>query len=248
MTTDTLTGAATPPRDTDRNAILVLIGLIWVGVLMGFGGQILRQPDRVYLPIVHVHAFVFVGWLALLTTQAVLVRRDRVDLHRKLGLLGAGWAAVMMVLGPATAIMVDAAAYANKGRVPSFLAVQLGDMVAFGLLVGAGLAMRSRSDVHKRLILMGTLFISDAGFSRWLGDAAETLVGGGDGFLATWASLYLPNVVLVLLVGAYELAAHKRLHPAYVAAAGLTFSLQIIATGLLLSPAWASFSLKLIGH
>jgi hypothetical protein len=248
MTTNTLTGPPTRPRGTDRNAILVLIGLIWTGVLMGFGGQILSQPDRVYLPIVHVHAFVFVGWLALLTTQAVLVRRERVDLHRRLGLLGAGWAAVMLVLGPATAIMVDAAAYASKGRVPSFLAVQLGDMIAFGLLVGAGLVMRNRPDVHKRLMLMGTLFISDAGFSRWLGDAAETLVGGGDGFLATWASLYLPNVVLVLLFGAYELAAHRRLHPAYLAAAGLTVSLQVMATALLLSPAWAAFSLKLIGQ
>ncbi|WP_374345730.1 hypothetical protein [Phenylobacterium sp.] len=248
MTTNWLTGATTRPRDTDRNAILVLIGLIWTGVLMGFGGQILSQPDRVYLPIVHVHAFVFVGWLVLLTVQALLARRGRVDLHRRLGLVGAALACIMVILGPATAIMVDAAKFAAKGRAPAFLAVQLSDMVAFTLLVGAGLVMRARPQAHKRLILMGTLYISDAGFSRWLGDAAEALVGGGQGFTPTWASLYLPNVVLVLAFGAYELAAHRRLHPAYLAAAGLTFSLQIMATALLLSPAWASFSLKLIGH
>ena len=247
MTTDAAPIAGASLRDTDRNAILVLIGLIWLGVLMGFGGEILRQPDRVYLPIVHVHAAVFVGWLVLFTVQALLVRKGDVALHRRLGLLGAGLAAVMLVLGPATAIMVDAAKFAAKGRAPIFMSVQLADMLAFATLVGAGLLLRSRPDYHRRLMLLGTLFISDAGSSRWLGDGIQAAMGG-DGFWPFWGSLYLPNVVLLLAFGAYELATRRRLHPAYAVGAVWFLLVQLGAVVLFFSPAWKPISLKLIGQ
>jgi hypothetical protein len=247
MTTDTLQTASAPPRDTDRNAILVLLGLIWLGVLMGFGGEILREPTRVYLPIVHVHAAVFVGWLVLVTVQVLLVRKGDVALHRRLGLLGAAVAGVMVVLGPATAIVVDAAKFAAKGRAPIFLSVQFADMLAFTTLVGAGLLLRARPDYHRRLMLLGTLFISDAGSSRWLGDSIQAAMGG-DGFWPFWGSLYLPNVVLLLVFGAYEFATRRRLHPAFVIGSAWFLLVQLGAVALFFSPAWKPISLKLIGQ
>lgn len=247
MTADTLPAASAPPRDTDRNAVLVLIGLIWLGVLMGFGGEVARNPTRTYLPIVHLHAAVFVGWLVLFTVQALLVRRGDIALHRRLGLLGAAWAGVMVVLGPATAIMVDAAKFAANGRAPIFMSVQLADMVAFTTLVGAGLLLRSRPDYHRRLMLLGTLFISDAGSSRWLGDGIQAAMGG-DGFWPFWGSLYLPNVVLLLAFGAYEFATRRRLHPAYVAGGAWFLLVQLGAVVLFFTPAWKAISLKLIGQ
>jgi len=247
MTTEILGAAATPPRDTDRNAILALVVLIWVGVLMGFGGEILSNPSRVYLPIVHVHAAVFVGWLVLVTVQALLVRRGDVALHRRLGLVGAAWAGVMVVLGPATAIMVDAAKFAAKGRAPIFMSVQFADMVAFATLIGAGLLLRSRPDYHRRLMLLGTLFISDAGSSRWLGDSIQAAMGG-EGFWPFWGSLYLPNVVLLLGFGVYEVATRRRLHPAYLGGAAWFLAVQLGAVALYFNPAWKPISMKLIGH
>lgn len=247
MTTEVLGGAATPPRDRDRNAILALVVLIWVGVLMGFGGEILSNPSRVYLPIVHVHAAVFVGWLALLTVQTVLARKGDIALHRRLGMLGAAWAGVMVVLGPTTAILVDAAKFAAKGRAPVFLSVQLADMIAFTTMVGAGLLLRSRPDYHRRLMLLGTLFISDAGFSRWLGDPIQAAMGG-DGYWPFWGSLYVPNIVILAIIGAYEFATRRRLHPAYLAGAALTLVIQFTAAALFFSPTWKAVSLKLIGQ
>ena len=35
----------------------------------------------------HVHAFIFGGWMLLLSAQTLLVQKGRLDLHRKLGLL-----------------------------------------------------------------------------------------------------------------------------------------------------------------
>ena len=39
-------------------------------------------------PLLHVHGAVFSAWIVLLIVQVSLVAADRVDLHRRLGLMG----------------------------------------------------------------------------------------------------------------------------------------------------------------
>src|SRR5678816_853054 len=95
-----------PARDREHDLILVCIAIVWAGILLGFGHEIvqhIQSGERPYPLIVHVHGAVFVGWLVLLTTQVLLIRGGRFAIHRRLGLAGAGLAAVMIVLGPATA-------------------------------------------------------------------------------------------------------------------------------------------------
>jgi hypothetical protein len=95
-----------PQHPADRNAFLVLVALTWVGIIGGFGLDMIdhvRHSTRAYPAIVHVHALLFVGWLALLTTQLLLVRRHRLDLHRRLGMAGAWLIAPMVVVALATA-------------------------------------------------------------------------------------------------------------------------------------------------
>src|SRR5207245_2336916 len=65
-----------PQHRWDRNVFLLLVGLIWFGVLMGFGGDIarhVRAHEPPYPLIVHFHAFVMVSWLVLLTAQVLLI-------------------------------------------------------------------------------------------------------------------------------------------------------------------------------
>jgi hypothetical protein len=103
---------------------------VWVGVLSGFGTDSfnhVRKHGLDYPLIVHFHAVAFVGWLTLFTVQVALIRNGRPDLHRRLGMAGAGLAAVMVVLGPATALFVDGARFLATGRTPEFLAVQFTD-------------------------------------------------------------------------------------------------------------------------
>jgi hypothetical protein len=236
------------PR-ADRNAFLLLTALVWVAVLSGFGTDSvhhLRRHGLDYPLIVHFHAVAFVGYLALFTTQVALIRSGRADLHRRLGVAGAGLAAVMVVLGPATALVVDAAAYANKGETPEFLAVQLTDILAFAGLTAAGLALRGIPSAHKRLMLLGLIYISDAGFTRYLNNfAADPL---GDGLLGTAAGIYLGSDLLLLGLGGYDLVTRGRLHPAYMAGAAWMIAIQITAVTLLTNPAWKALSLHLIGH
>src|SRR5580698_8212856 len=86
----------------DRKASAVWLGILWAGMIAGFGvdfpGYLRKNPPAPVL--VHVHAAVFTVWMLLLTAQVLLVLRDRVALHRKLGVFLVGWACVMAVLGP----------------------------------------------------------------------------------------------------------------------------------------------------
>ncbi len=235
------------PRE-DRLAFLTLTALVWVGVLSGFGTESvlhIRQHGLDYPPIVHLHAVVFVGYLALFTAQVALISANRLDLHKRLGLVGAGLAASMPVLGPVTAIVVSAARYRAQGATPEFLAIQFTDMIAFALLTGAGLLLRGTPSAHKRLTMLGLLYISGAGFARYLGPMIAAPLGPGSaGQLFT---LYGLNDLLILALGAYDLATRRRLHPAYVAGVAVVLACQAAAVTGVLSPAWKAMSLHIIG-
>lgn len=217
-----------------------------MAVLSGFGTDTFNHLSKYgldYPLIVHFHAVAFVGYLTLFTVQVALIRSARIDVHRKLGTAGAALAAVMIVLGPATALVVDEARFTSTGRTPEFLAVQLADIVAFTGLTGAGLLLRKRPAAHKRLMLLGLIYISDAGFARFLNGILGAPLASGE-----WGKLYLGSDLLLLAVGVYDLATRRRLHPAYVAGAAWMIAIQITALTLLGSPAWKALSLHLIGH
>jgi hypothetical protein len=246
-----IAGGRAAPRLREHDAFLAMTALIWLGVLAGFGTDIATHLSRRYPLIVHAHALAMVSWLGLFTTQVVLVRTGRTSLHRRLGLIAPWLAGAMLVLGPATAIYMDRLAFETRGAPPDFLAVQLSDMLAFGTLTAAALLLRKTPASHKRLMLLGTLYISDAGFARWLGDSLESAVTGlvgHDGYWAFFASGYTANVALVLTFGAWDWIANRRLHPAYLAGAAWTFTLMLGAAGLYFNPAWHALAMRLIGH
>lgn len=227
----------------------MLTALVWVAVVSGFGTDSFNHVSKYgldYPLIVHFHAVAFVGWLVLFTVQVTLIRTARVDMHRRLGIAGAVLAAVMVVLGPATALVVDAGRFAASGRTPEFLAVQLTDILAFAGLTGAGLLMRAIPSAHKRLMLLGLIYISDAGFARLLNGVMAAPLGHG-----VWdrtAGLYLGSDLLMMGLGVYDLATRGRLHPAYIGGVVWMLALQSTALVLLGNPTWKAQSLHLIGH
>jgi uncharacterized integral membrane protein len=115
-----MTVGSFPARATaDRNAFLLFTALVWVAVLSGFGTDTFNHLSKYgldYPLIVHFHAVAFVGYLALFTVQVALIRTARADIHRRLGIAGAALAAIMVVLGPATALVVDAGRFTATGR------------------------------------------------------------------------------------------------------------------------------------
>ena len=243
-------GARFAPRaKRDRDFFLLMVALIWLGILMGFVPEIVahvRMHEPAYPLIVHIHAAAFVGWLCLLTTQIALIRGGRADIHRKLGVFGAILASIMVVLGLATAEIVDRLHFRSPGSHPQFLAIQIADVLNFGVLAAAAIIWRKTPSAHKRLILLATIFIADAGFARWLGGPVSKLVGSG--LWQHWTRLYVYDLILVAMIGAYDLVTRRRLHPAFIAGSVFGLSVQAIAVWLYVSPWWRLVSIRLLGY
>jgi hypothetical protein len=85
----TLGASARGALQAERRAFAAWIGLIWIGIIAGFGSdfpRFLRQRPPAPL-LVYVHAVVFFGWLVLLSMQAWLVLEGRISVHRRMGWL-----------------------------------------------------------------------------------------------------------------------------------------------------------------
>ena len=238
-----------PYRKWDRDFFLTYVGLVWIAILMGFGSDLInhfKTHEAAYPLIVHFHAVAFVGWLVLLTTQVLLIRNHRHDIHQALGIAGLCLAAIMVVLGPATAIVMQRAAFGTPDSDPAFTAIQFGGIIAFGTLVTAAALTRNDPSAHKRLMLLAILAISDAGFARWLGGDFHAWLGSG--WWQAYIGLFLMTDILILGVGVYDLVTRGRLHPVYIAGALWIFACELTENFLHHSPAYKIVATRLIGH
>ncbi len=161
-------------------------------------------------PIVHLHAAVFASWLGLFVAQTTLVLSGRTAVHRRLGVAGVVLAALMLVVGTTTAIAVARVGHRGIPGVEfpdaeGFLLLNLGSIIVFATLVGAGWYFRRNTQAHKRLMLMATV---------------GGLVGPGVSRLP-FASGRPPVIGMLalafLLAGpVYDLVTRRRVHPAYL--------------------------------
>lgn len=122
----------------------------------------------VVAPILHLHAFVFYGWLTLLIVQARLVAARRITRHREVGVLGVAWATAMCFVGIAAAVngikQADAAGFGDAAR--GFSVVPITGIFFFAALFAIALVNVKRTDVHKRLMLVATVSLLNAAVGR----------------------------------------------------------------------------------
>ncbi len=139
--------------------------LILATVLLGFGkSYFLAGMFRAPLPswIIHVHGAVFTSWIVLLIVQTSLITAGRVDIHRRLGMIGFGLACAMVVLGCMAATdLLRRSESAMSVDAKTFYAGTLGDMVIFAVLVFFAFRTRRNPAIHKRLILIATITLME---------------------------------------------------------------------------------------
>lgn len=168
MTTITDGLPATGGRDDGfflRGAIAMAVVIVaGFSVQLAMGRSTFASP-----PLVHAHAFVFMGWVALYLTQNVLATTGRVDLHRRLGWIGAVWIVPMLALGCLVTV-----AMIRRGQVPfffrplQFLVFDPVSLFAFAGLTAAAIAMRRQTDWHRRLHFCAMSILLGPGFGRLL--------------------------------------------------------------------------------
>lgn len=181
-------------------AIIVLTGFAQSYYLKGlFDAPALSR-------LVHIHGIVMTVWFALFVVQSRLVAARRVDWHRRLGVFGAVWAAVVLVLGVTTAIVATRRDTVSNPEALKFLVVPLGDMLVFAVLITTALLFRRRIDTHKRLILLS-----------FVGLLAAAVARIPLNFIATGGPLAFFGLtdLFVLVCVAYDTVKNHRLHPAF---------------------------------
>jgi len=228
----------------DRLAFVVWLGILWAAILAGFGVDLSRfRHEAPPAPaVIYFHAAVFLGWLVLLTTQVLLVVGDRVALHRKLGWFTAGWACLMAVMGPWAAMASQSLDLHGPEYNPPFLAVQLGGIAAFLIFIAWGISLRKNPAAHKRIMILSTIALIDAGFARfsgwiWPNEPQSAIVW----FLWT----FYGSVFMVLLVAAWDWWRGRLMKQFLIGAAGLV-ALECLETLLYHWGPWKTFTAALI--
>ena len=110
--------------------------------------------------LVHVHALLFSAWILLFLVQATLIAADRVHVHRRIGIVGAGLAPFMVSVGLMTAMRGARDGWNPGGPYRdslAFMVVGVVDVLIFAGFVAAGLYFRRRPELHKRLMLLATV-------------------------------------------------------------------------------------------
>ncbi len=242
-----------PREASDRNFFLLILAAIWGGVLAGFIPDSLDHFTGRHVPyalIVHVHAVSYVAWLALLTTQMTLIRSGQVAMHKRLGVLGVVMIPWMTLIGPAAFLVMGHLEYGTPDGDAPFLILPVLSVVTFAILAFASLALRADAAVHKRLMLIATLVLADAGYSRWIGPFLGPFLDKmyGRGFL----SFHIPHFIGADLgMGAiivYDLATRRRVHPIVGAAVLFAATMQVLTTVIYRLPAWTPIATHILGH
>jgi hypothetical protein len=189
--------------------------------------------------LLHLHGALFTSWIVFFVVQTALVASRRTRVHRRIGAAGGALAGVMVVVGTMAAIDAARRGAAPTG-VPSlaFLAIPLADMVMFALLVGTGLYFRNRSDIHKRLMLLGTIGLLTAAIARLPFD----IIRSGNPVV-----FFGLSDLFVLACFAYDLATRRRVHPAFLWGGLALVASQVARVMLAGTDAWMRFAGWLTG-
>ena len=204
----------------DRKGSAVWLGILWLGMIAGFGVDIRRylHESPPAPTIVHIHAFVFSAWILILTAQVLLVLKDRVSLHRKLGWFAAGWACLMAVLGPLAVMQSQAVNLSLPNGDPPFLSVNIVDLAGFLVLLAWGIALRKNPAAHRRMMLLSTISLADPGFSRF---DFVFLPNGPTSVLPWFFWVFYGNVLLIVLMATWDIWQRRLMRSFVVGAAGL---------------------------
>jgi uncharacterized membrane protein YozB (DUF420 family) len=202
-----------PGVGPDRHLFITAAAIAALLLVLGFSRTYYLKTAFGSPPLsvlLHVHGLVMTLWFTLLIVQIRLAAKHRLDLHRRLGWIAAGLAVLLVVLGSAVAISA-----ARQGHSPGppplvFLMLPLSIMVIFAVFTGLAIHYRRRPDIHKRLMLLGSLNMLSPAIAR-----IPILHSGGP---AVFIGL---TVLLVLACVAVDTIQNRRLHPAFGWGAGL---------------------------
>ncbi len=219
----------------------VLISLLVISSFSLTVGENLIYPTPPRPALLYIHAIVFFVWVALFLTQTALIGNRNLRLHRKLGLAGAYFGAVVPVIGVLTTLVMadfnETQLGTSRERVETFLIIPLNDMLCFTPAFALAVWWRKRPEFHRRFMFIATCTMTAAAFARFP-------------FMSIPALRFHAGVDLLILLGvARDLIKDRRIHPVYLYAVPLLLAVQVVVMTLYLTQSqwWREIARGLIG-
>ncbi len=187
---------------------VVAFAIVFAGFARTFFLRFLFTSPKmpVYL---YAHGLLFSGWFVLFFIQSRLVASHRVDLHRRLGMVGAGLAGLAVSVAIVVPIRAGKRVYETQSKPFSVeappLALDFGACLAFMVFIGLALYFRRRSDVHKRLMLLGSSSILLPALGR---------IPGLFAVWGLWGLVSFAEIVPLIFI-VYDTVRCRRLHPTF---------------------------------
>jgi hypothetical protein len=126
------------------------------------GGSLAPLP-----PIVHIHGFLFSGWMLLLMVQAFLVNVKNIRLHRSLGTFGISMGTLLWIFAAMMTILPSDPTGTNTGGdYFSLEYLSVSAVVLFGVLFTLAIRNVRTPDNHRRYILFAIIPLLPPGINR----------------------------------------------------------------------------------
>jgi hypothetical protein len=187
------------------------------------------------IPMIHVHAAVFVGWLLIVVAQAWFAASGRLALHRKVGNYGMYWGLLVIAVGLITAFKVfgDRVATGNLAEANIKLFVPLTDLAVFIPFFVAAWVYRHRPELHKRFIIVATTILLIAAVHR------IRFLGGPPPPVPRLLAVWLAPIYIAM---AYDWFRQRTVHWIYLLGIAAVLFLKFGRVGMAKSQAWADLA------
>jgi hypothetical protein len=200
---------------------LILAGIMFVGFAKNY---YLRTwiGTRPITVMVHAHGLIMTAWIALFVVQTLLVANHRTDLHRKLGIIGAILASIVVALGLYTIVAQILRRHPHisvEQFATLFVAFDGLSLLLFGGLVVTAVRVRLRPQSHKRLMVMAMGSLLPPALGRFVAYFTRVDVS------AIVCGLMCATLGICILIDTIR---HRRLHSDLAWSGALVVTINII--------------------
>jgi hypothetical protein len=181
-------------------------------------------------PLIQVHGAIMTGWIVLFLAQVLLAANGRIAWHRRLGRVGAAYAALMIPI--ALAATFGASQREVRAHSQSILSqlnvlgLEVTQVLLFASFVGAAIWLRNKPSHHKRFMVLATLSILPNAIVRLTLLTNSPFFTTNLGILVLWA-------LFVLAIVGMDSVRQRALHPAF--AWGAPLAVMAVGTAWMVS-------------
>jgi hypothetical protein len=227
-----------PDRAIYALAAIAICALVVTGFWPSYFSKLFSGRSEALTVLVHVHGALMTAWVALFVVQVSLVTAGRVDLHRRLGVVGFALLALILIIAvPTTIVATKLGGHHMPGPALPGLALVSAAFAEFVTLGAFGLFYRHRSDIHKRLMVIAAFAAADAGVARLPFD-----------FLDSIGKVHLATDLVLFAVIIIDIVRHRRLHPAFFWGSAFLVTVQALSVWVSGTAWWLHIAQLIMGN